>query len=51
MPRSGDRERGCCNIGAKLGAGVINNAHLAHMADALRQLELSQDRQIFDFDH
>ena len=44
MPRSGDRERGYCNIGAKLGAGVINNAHLPRMAAALRQLELSQDR-------
>ena len=44
MPRSGDRERGCCNIGAKPGAHMINIAHLARMADALRQLELSQDR-------
>jgi hypothetical protein len=40
MPRWGDRERGYRNIGAKLGAGMINNAHSARTADALRQLEL-----------
>jgi len=44
MPRSGDRKRGYCSIGAKFGARVISNAHFARMADALCQLELSQDR-------
>lgn len=39
-----DRKRGCYSIGAKFGARVINNAHLARLADALCQLKLSQDR-------